>query len=80
MSFHPKIGDKVRKKPNAGFIGEPLVCVIPDVRENQDPPPCFLCDNPDCNEWPTLWALDAEGKPFGPGVCHVSECELEPVE
>lgn len=72
-----KIGDVVRKKAGHGFIGEPLVCLIPDVAENQELEPCF-CDNEGCVEWTTIWAIGDDGKPLdGSPVCHVGECGME---
>lgn len=72
-----RVGDVVRKKPGYGFVGEPLICVIPDTEENREPEPCW-CDDNTCIEWPTLWALGDDGKPLdGPAVCHVGECGME---
>lgn len=74
-----EIGDKVKKKKNAGFVGEELICVIPDVPENQsaDIWPCFVCADEACKEWATLWVL-VDNKPAG-AVCHVSDCQLEKI-
>jgi len=76
------IGDRVWKKANAGFVGSALRCLIPDTPENRehlkDPEPCF-CDIAGCTCWPTLWALDADDKPFPNPVCHVSDCQMEPL-
>jgi len=72
-----KIGDVVRKKINAGFIGEALTCVIPDLPENHEEPElCCLCDDPDCVCWPTLYVVNAYGAEIGM-ACHVSDCEME---
>lgn len=70
-----KIGDRVRKRPNAGFVGVPMECVIPDVPENrEDVPGCMICDDPECNEWPTIWGT---GPDEGGVAYHVSDCQLE---
>lgn len=69
-----KIGDTVIKQPNAGFVGEKLTCFIPDTPENREPIPCFLCEDPGCLEYPTLWVI-IDGKYDGT-VYHVSECQM----
>jgi hypothetical protein len=80
MSKRRKIGDKVIKKENAGFIGAKLVCMIPDYPENQNcDERCFHingCTDENCIEWPTLVVLNKDGNEDGI-ACHVSECEME---
>lgn len=70
-----ELGDKVKKKEHAGFVSEALVCLIPDIEDNHFPEPCFLCEDPGCREYPTLYVLDAEGNVLG-SCYHVSECQM----
>jgi len=74
-----KIGDKVYKKANAGFIGWPAACIIPDEPENKEPEPCPLCDDEDCVSWPTCHMYDESGNYDGMAY-HVSECQMEPIK
>lgn len=67
MSKRRRPGDVVIKRPNAGFIGEPMVITIFD----HGCAPCILgCGDDDCNEWYTSYG------PEGEVICHVSECEM----
>jgi hypothetical protein len=71
--FEP--GDRFNKKPYAGFVGEAIPnCYIPF--EDNDPDPCFLCEDPKCREYPNCWILDENGTTIG-HLCHVSECQME---
>jgi hypothetical protein len=70
-----KVGDWVWLKPNAGFRNDSdrlHAEIQPDGCE-----PCWLCDNPECVEWATLWT---EPDPQNDGkrqmLCHVSECQM----
>lgn len=79
MSQRRKVGDIVRKKPNAGFLGEPggLWRIADDGCE----PWCVLeCGDDECVEWFTLHEVDADGRPTGRVACHVSECEMLDVD
>jgi hypothetical protein len=73
-----KVGDIVKKKAGAGFVGEELIIKLADV----DPgwPPfengCFVCNKRGCGEWVNC-ELISDGKPTGTYVFHVSECEME---
>jgi hypothetical protein len=78
VSTRRKAGDVVYKIENAGFSGQPGLGMI---RPDSEPDPCMLypgsnCDDPDCQEWPDVWALGEDGKPTGENWCHVSECEM----
>lgn len=72
------VGDIVRKKANAGFIGEPLVIKLVDIDPDYLPYDnyCFVCDDGDCREW-TNCEIIMDGKPTGEYCYHVSECEME---
>jgi len=83
MSKRRNPGDVVRKVPGAGFVGESLVCRIPDYF-GDIPEPCFASlhrGEPDdeCMEWPNLEVLDANGDVVG-HCCHVAECEMEDLD
>lgn len=67
-------GDVIWKAPNAGFSGAAGLGLIP--HDSGEPMPCFLCDDPECNEWPDVWAVDGEGRPTGGAWHHVSECQM----
>lgn len=68
MSVRRSAGDKVWKRPNAGFVGQASNVVL-----SGEPEPCILdCDDPDCQEWPNAWSEEHGGFAY-----HVSECELE---
>ena len=73
------IGDRFTKKAGAGFVGEPLpLCLIPDLPENHTPEPCFLCNDEQCVEYPTLYVLDTDGNIEGE-FYHCSECQMGPL-
>ena len=83
MSKRRAVGDWVWLRPGAGFVGESwrLKAEIIDAPENFDDDllSCFLCDDPDCREWETLWT-EPDGEPgtFGRRYMlpHVSECQM----
>jgi hypothetical protein len=79
MSKRRSVGDVVRKKANAGYVGEELVVRIVDLENNIKHPPYSwcMCDCGDnkCKEWTNVEAL-RDGKVIG--YCyHVSECQME---
>ena len=75
MSTRRNPGDVVFKVAGAGFSGLAGRGLIPPDSESE---PCFLgCNDPDCQEWPDLWALGPDGQPTGGNWCHVSECEMQ---
>ena len=68
MSKRRKAGDRVWKKPMAGFVGEASFATI--EREGA-PEGCLLdCGDPDCVEWANVRTDD------GAYAYHVSECEM----
>ena len=74
MSKRRKPGDIVWLKKNTGFVGESdrYAC---EIMPEDDPAPCFLCDDSECVEWSTLWTLPNEdGKRYP--LYHVSECQM----
>lgn len=74
MSTRRKPGDVVWKRSGAGFSGTAGLGVIP---VGSEPEPCLMgCGDPDCQEWPDLWAIGAGGSATGENWCHVSECEM----
>lgn len=74
MSKRRKPGDVVWKLAGAGFGAPAGLGLIP--QNSVEPEPCFLCDDPECNEWPDVWPLDEKGEPTGGNWCHVSECQM----
>jgi len=75
VSKRRRIGDQIIKVANAGFVGEPLVCTIPDLPENHEFEPCLMsCGDPECKERVTLYVIEAPNQ-FAP-VYHVSECQM----
>lgn len=92
MSKRRQIGDIVRKKTNAGFIGESLILKILDYgdeewkKEHPNSSPymeCFGeyrgCKDEECREWITCEII-VDGKLTGNCCYHVSECEMEDLE
>lgn len=78
MSRRRRVGEIVRKKANAGFVGEELVIRLVDFTPSEQYSrgcPCFLCDDPKCFEWANVEVLE-DGKVIG-YCCHVLECEME---
>lgn len=76
MKYKP--GHKFAKKAGAGFVGEPLpFCMIADDQGDEHEP-CFLCEDPECVEWPNCYVLNEAGEKLGL-ICHVSECQMLPV-
>lgn len=73
MSKRRKIGDLVWKRENAGFCGVAGRGVIP---YGSMPEPCFICDDPECQEWTDVLPCDCDGAPTGGNWCHVSECQM----
>lgn len=76
MSTRRKAGDWVWLKAHAGMVGESWRLKA-EIRPEQDPPPCFLCDDPDCVEWTDLWTepdIKSNGRRYL--LCHVSECQM----
>lgn len=74
-----EVGAKFKKAEGAGFVGESLVCLIPDIEDNQMTEPCFMCDDPECREYPTLFILGDNDEVLG-SCYHVSECQMEPID
>lgn len=75
MSNRRKPGDIVWKPAGYGFTGQSGLGLIP---EGSNPSECMEdCGDPDCQEWPDMWPLDASGKPTGGNWCHVSECQMQ---
>jgi hypothetical protein len=74
------IGEIVRKKANAGFIGEVLTIKLVDIDLEYGPVEhnCFVCNDNDCVEWINCEVI-RDGKPTGQYVYHVSECEMETI-
>jgi hypothetical protein len=42
-----------------------------------EPEECQCCGNQMCQEWPTLFELDANGAPTGDFAYHISECQMQ---
>lgn len=83
MSKRRQEFEKVRKKANAGFVGEPLVIRLVDLDEKHPRSNpmyrsyCILnCGDPDCEEWANCEVLDSNNNEIG-YVYHVSECQME---
>jgi hypothetical protein len=70
-----RAGDVVQLVEVAGFGGTPGKYRI--VRDGADP--CMLCDNPECQEWPNLERLAADGSTTGERAYHVPECQMSDV-
>ena len=76
MSKRRHAGDVVHKRENAGFIGVSCtVRLLPEEPEFLGNCHCFLCDDPDCQEWSNAEVLE-DGKVVSM-ACHVSECQME---
>ncbi len=75
MSMRRNAGDWVWLAPNSGFIGESNR-LRAQIQPEEDYEPCFLCEDPDCREWSTLWTEPdpKTGKRYT--LCHVSECQM----
>ncbi len=80
MSKRRKTGDWVWLMPNSGFVGESNRLKA-EIQPEEDPPPCFECDDDECAEWSTLWTAE-DGDKGRHMLCHVSECRMldEPFE
>jgi len=79
MSKRRQLGDIVKKRAGAGYVGESLVIKL--VHFDLDYPatdPCFLCDDSACKEWPNVLVM-VDGKETEDYCYHVSECEMEDV-
>ena len=61
-------------QPNSGFVGESNKYKAEIIGPESEADHCFLCDDPDCKEWPNLWTEEVDGKRFN--LCHVSECQM----
>ena len=78
MSKRRQREDWVRPKPNAGFVGESDRLKAQIVVDDYGP--CFLCDDPKCKEWATLWTEpDPENDNKRHMLCHVPECQMEDI-
>lgn len=78
MSKRRQPGDVVWKRGGAGFSANGGYGLIP---AGSEPVPwCPICNDPECQEWPDLWELGADGKPTGNNWYHVSECEMHDKE
>ena len=83
MSKRRNIGDIVRKKPNAGFIGESLIIKLVDL-DTERPRTnmlyksyCVLdCGDKKCEEWDNCQIV-VDGTPIDDYCYHVSECQME---
>lgn len=74
MSIRRKPGDIVWLEPNSGFVGESWKLKA-EIMPEENPPPCFECDDPECVEWSNLKTMpDKNGKQYF--LCHVSECHM----
>ena len=75
MSTRRKPGDWVHLSCNAGFVGESNRLKA-EIQPEENPAPCFMCHDPDCIEWATLWTEPdpQNGKRYT--LCHVSECQM----
>ena len=76
MSKRRHAGEWVWLEPNSGFVGE-SDRLRAQIQPEEDPPPCFMCDDPACREWCTLWT-EPDPKHGGKQhtLCHVSECQM----
>ena len=76
MSKRRNAGEWVWLPPNCGFVGTSHKLRAEIQREAVcDEMPCFLCDDPACREWGTLWTEpDADGKRYP--LYHVCECQM----
>jgi len=77
MSKRRKAGDWVWLKQNCGFVCESnrLKAEI-QAEKPEDWSPCFYCDDPDCQEWATLWTEPDPKTGERHMLCHVSECQM----
>ena len=77
MSQRHKAGDIVRRREMSGFIVDAggLWQICDDGSESWCPTDC---GDPDCEEWATLWEVNANGTPTGRVACHVCDCEMTP--
>lgn len=75
------VGEIVRKKKNAGFVGEELTIKLADIDPDFGPceDGCFICNDSSCSEWFNC-EIVRDGVPTGQYVYHVSECEMETIE
>lgn len=80
MSKRRQLGDIVKKKANAGFVGEELIIRL--VHFDLAYPPtdyCMLdCGDPECREWPNTQVV-VDGRDTEDYCYHVSECEMEDI-
>lgn len=76
MSKRRKPGDIVRLLPNTGFVGE-SDRLSASIQPEDNPPPCYMCDDPECVEWSNLLTVpDPDNDDIQYGLCHVSECRM----
>jgi len=74
MSKRHNPGDCVWLKPNSGFVGESHRHKAQIIGEVEDTDRCCLeCGDPECREWPNLFA-EIDGKCHN--LCHVCECQM----
>jgi len=75
MSIRRKPGDWVWVKAGTGFTDESNRLKV--EIQDQGCSPCFLCNDPECTEWDTLWTEpDPENSNKRHMLCHVAECEM----
>ena len=76
MSQRRHAGDWVRLQAGAGMRGD-SARLKAQIEPRSDDCPCFLCDDPECKDWATLWTEpDPEARGTRHTLCHVSECEM----
>jgi len=76
MSKRRKPGEWVRLLPNSGFVGESNR-LLAQIQPEDDPIPCFLCEDKECTEWATLRTEpDPQDNNKRHVLCHISECQM----
>lgn len=76
MSKRRSVGEWVRLKRGAGFVGE-SDRLRAQIEDDGYETPCFLCDDDACREWATLLTEpDPEAGGERHTLCHVSECQM----
>jgi len=75
MSKRRRPGDWVWLRPYSGFVAESHR-LRAQIQPEEGSSPCFLCDDPDCREWSTLWTEEDPGTGKRYVLCHVSECQM----
>lgn len=73
MSRRRNVGEWVWLKPNSGFVGNSHI--LRAIIFNGEPEPCMICNDPECQEWPTL-LTERDERGAKHMLCHVSECQM----